>query len=649
MKRITFPTALAALAIVLLAAFALADALAPKATLSVTVTDDISGNPLKGVNIYIKETKQHTLTNTSGIATVKIDAGETGSRNVTVIANHPNYTKKTQQATITANQTTNVTFQLTAGIDKERDEYSDVAAQPEEKSKLLSRQGYGGAMKGMPSTLANGFISTGDQSALYLSYDELDQEAYSKINENEFRSVKENPLSTFSIDVDNASYSNVRRFINQGSVPPKDAVRVEEMINYFTYDYPQPKDEHPFAIVTELADCPWQKEHKLIHVGIKGKEIEKDNLPPSNIVFLLDVSGSMQGPNRLGLVKKSFRLLVDQMRKEDKVAIVVYAGAAGVVLPSTSGDDKETILAAIEKLEAGGSTAGGEGIKLAYKIARDNMMRNGNNRVILATDGDFNVGVTSDGELVRIIEAERESGVFLTVLGYGMGNYKDSKMEQLADKGNGNYAYIDNILEAEKQLVKQMGGTLHTIAKDVKIQIEFNPAFVKGYRLIGYENRVLAKEDFNNDKKDAGELGAGHTVTALYEVIPAGVSNAHLDSVDGLKYQTTAITNAAGTSDELMTVKFRYKQPKDTVSKLITMPVRNSDAKSFASASENLRFASSVIEFGMMLTGSKFKGTTNTKDILAMARNAKGRDDEGYRAEFIKLIEMFELMDKAER
>lgn len=638
-------TAIIALLVLSIAAFAVADALAPKATLKVTVLDDNTGSAIKEAQVRVLGANINAITKADGIATIAIDAGETGSRTVDISVKHTGYkTIEKKGIVINANQATNLTIRM-ASVLKTKEEI--VALVPgivrDNANGGISIVGSGRGKMNSHSLLP------ADQSGLYLSYDELDQEAYSKIVENEFRSVRENPLSTFSIDVDNASYSNVRRFINQGSAPPKDAVRIEEMINYFTYDYPQPRDEHPFSINTELSDCPWQKDHKLILVGIKGKEIEKESLPPSNIVFLIDVSGSMQGPNRLGLVKKSFRLLVDQMRKEDKVAIVVYAGAAGLVLPPTSGTDKDEIIAAIEKLEAGGSTAGGEGIKLAYKTAREHFLKNGNNRVILATDGDFNVGVTSDGELVRLIEQERESGVFLTVLGYGMGNYKDSKMEQLADKGNGNYAYIDNILEAEKQLVKQMGGTLHTIAKDVKIQIEFNPAFVKGYRLIGYENRVLAKEDFNNDKKDAGELGSGHTVTALYEVVPTGASNKYLDSVDALKYQSTSISDAARASGELMTVKFRYKQPKDTVSNLITVPVKNSDAKQFASASENLRFASAVIEFGMTLTDSKFKGTTTTRSILSIARNAKGKDEEGYRAEFIKLVEMYELLDKAER
>src|SRR6185436_15561209 len=351
---------------------------------------------------------------------------------------------------------------------------------------------------------------------------EMNTEQYDYTPENNFRSVQNNPLSTFSIDVDAASYSNIRRFINGGSLPPEDAVRIEEMINYFTYDYPAPINGDPFSVYTEPASCPWNKDHILACVALQGKKIATDNLPPANLVFLIDVSGSMMTTNKLPLVKSSLRLLVDQLRQQDHVAIVVYAGNAGLILPSTKGNEKETIMNAINGLEAGGSTAGGEGILLAYKTAKENFHQEGNNRIILCTDGDFNVGVSSDGELVRIIEEKREHGIFLTVLGYGMGNYKDSKMEKLADKGNGNYAYIDNILEAKKVLVKEMGGTLLTIAKDVKIQIEFNPAKVKEYKLVGYENRMLKDQDFNNDKKDAGELGSGHTVTALYEIIPAG-------------------------------------------------------------------------------------------------------------------------------
>ena len=393
-------------------------------------------------------------------------------------------------------------------------------------------------------------------------------EEYNRIYDNEFKDSKKDPLSTFSIDVDKASYSNVRRFITQNQLPQPDAVRIEEMINYFSYNYPKPVNNQPFSITTEYADCPWNKNHQLIHIGLQGKQIELDNLPANNLVFLLDVSGSMNSEDKLPLLKSGLRLLVEQMRPQDKVAIVVYAGAAGVVLPSTSGDHKDRIYDALEKLEAGGSTAGGEGILLAYKTAKENFLSKGNNRIILATDGDFNVGVSSDGELTRLIEEKREEGVFLSVLGFGTGNYKDSKMEQLADKGNGNYAYIDNILEAKKVLVKEMGGTLLTIAKDVKLQIEFNPAKVKAYRLVGYENRLLNNEDFNDDKKDAGELGSGHTVTAIYEIIPAG-SDELVASIDNLKYQEVA-KHSSSESNEVMTIKFRYKEPKESTSQLIS-------------------------------------------------------------------------------
>ncbi len=445
-----------------------------------------------------------------------------------------------------------------------------------------------------------------------------------------------------SIDVDKASYSNVRRFITQGNLPPADAIRVEEMINYFNYSYPQPKNADPFSITTEYTECAWNKNHNLIHIGIQGKEIKADKMPANNLVFLIDVSGSMMDANKLPLLKSGLRLLVDQLRPEDKVSLVVYAGAAGVVLPATSGNNKEKINEALEQLQAGGSTAGGEGILLAYKIAKENFITNGNNRIILATDGDFNIGASSDGEMVRLIEKKREEGVFLTVLGFGSGNYKDSKMEQLADKGNGNYAYIDNILEAKKVLVKEMGGTLLTIAKDVKIQIEFNPAKVKAYRLLGYENRLLNNEDFNDDKKDAGELGAGHTVTAIYEIIPAN-STELVASVDPLKYQKPLSSDPKPTSNEVMTIKFRYKEPKDSTSKLITK-IMLDDKKSFTSVSENCKFSSAVAQFGMILRDSKFKGDADYKSVLALAKQSKGKDDDGHRAEFIRLVEMAGLL-----
>ncbi|TAE40808.1 MAG: VWA domain-containing protein [Oscillatoriales cyanobacterium] len=476
-------------------------------------------------------------------------------------------------------------------------------------------------------------------TALPAQTQQFDREGYNRIYDNSYQRASNNPLSTFGIDVDTASYSNVRRFINSGVMPPKDAVRLEELINYFTYDYPQPKGDQPFSINTEVANAPWNPQHKLVHIGLQGKSISTKNLPPNNLVFLIDVSGSMNSPDKLPLVKASLKYLVSELRAKDSVTIVVYAGAAGLVLPPTPGNQKEKILDSIDKLEAGGSTAGGAGIQLAYKVAKDNFIKQGNNRVILATDGDFNVGVSSDGELVRMIEEKREQGVFLSVLGFGTGNLQDAKMEQLADKGNGNYAYIDSLLEAKKVLVTQMGGTLFTIAKDVKIQVEFNPAKVQAYRLVGYENRVLQNQDFNDDKKDAGELGAGHSVTAIYEIIPVGVaSDVKLPEVDPLKYQPNPATASTSQTDELMQVKLRYKNPNETVSQLITQSVIDKPVK-LENASANFRFAAAVAAFGMVLRDSEYKGAANFDQVLRLASQAKGEDKEGYRAEFIRLVE----------
>lgn len=466
---------------------------------------------------------------------------------------------------------------------------------------------------------------------------EQNTEQYDYMADNTFKIAIQNPLSTFSIDVDRAAYANVRRFLTDGRMPPPDAVRIEEMVNYFEYDYAQPEGDDPFIVSSEVAKCPWNNDHYLALIGLQGVEIEAGDLPPNNLVFLLDVSGSMNAPRKLPLLKTAMRLLVDQLRPEDRVSIVVYAGAAGLVLEPTA--DKTAILDAIERLSAGGSTAGGGGIELAYKTALDHFIPEGNNRVILATDGDFNVGTSSDGALTRLIENKRESGVFLTVLGFGKGNLKDSKMEKLADHGNGNYAYIDDILEAKKVLVNEMGGTLVTIAKDVKIQVEFNPAVIKGYRLIGYENRLLAKEDFDNDKKDAGELGAGHTVTALYELIPAD-SDEIVPEAGELKYQKTQLVD----SKEMMNIKLRYKKPNGSTSKLMSQPVA---AVQPLKASRNLRFASAVAEFGLLLRNSDYKGNASYGQVLERARAARGPDVAGYRAEFIRLVERAELLEAA--
>ncbi|MFZ9387644.1 MAG: YfbK domain-containing protein [Chitinophagaceae bacterium] len=478
---------------------------------------------------------------------------------------------------------------------------------------------------------------------------DFNREGYDRITENRFLKATDNPLSTFSIDVDAASYSNIRRFLNSSHLPPAGAVRIEEMVNYFKYSYPQPRADQPFSVNTEISDAPWNKDHKLVLIGLQGKSIPTQNLPPSNLVFLIDVSGSMQSAEKLPLVRASMKMLVDQMREQDKISIVVYAGAAGLVLPPTSGADKTKIKQAIDQLEAGGSTAGGAGIKLAYRVARENLMKEGNNRVILCTDGDFNVGESSDDAMERLIEEERKSGVFLTVLGYGMGNYQDAKMQKLADKGNGNHAYIDGITEAKKVLVNEFGGTLFTIAKDVKLQVEFNPAKVQGYRLIGYENRMLAKEDFNDDKKDAGEMGSGHTVTALYEIIPVGVNSSFLQKTDSLKYQSNLTPlSRSSQSDEIMTVKFRYKAPDGDVSKLIEHPVRDKQVP-LAATSDNFRFAAAVAQFGMILRNSEYRSAASYDNVLGLARKAKGADEEGYRSEFIRLVESAELLARGKK
>lgn len=464
-------------------------------------------------------------------------------------------------------------------------------------------------------------------------------EEYQTIYDNKFQNAQDTPLSTFSIDVDTASYSNLRRFINSGKLPPVDAVRTEEMINYFTYDYPQPRGEQPFAVTTEMGDCPWQPQHKVVMIGLQGRNIPASELPPSNLVFLIDVSGSMSGEKRLPLLKTTFKMLVKQLREQDQVSIVVYAGQAGVVLEPTAGSEKAKITAAIDKLTAGGSTAGGEGIQLAYKIAKEHFIKDGNNRVILATDGDFNVGVSSEGELTKLIEERRADGISLSVLGFGMGNTKDNKMEILTDKGNGNYAYIDNVLEAKKSMVSQLAGTLYTIANDVKLQVEFNPAKVKSYRLIGYENRVLDKADFNNDQKDAGEMGAGHSVTALYEIVPVGVPEVG-GKVDPLVYQQSKLVP----SDELLQVKIRYKKPTADASLLVTTSMKEGDPQSILS--ENYRFATAVAEYAMLLRNSEYKGQASYQQVVERARVAKGNDPEGYRAEFIKLVECSQLFEE---
>lgn len=490
------------------------------------------------------------------------------------------------------------------------------------------------------SRVENMYISA-QPSMPYIRGTTGNTENYNPINENGFQTASSTPVTTFSIDVDRAAYSNVRRFLNSGQMPPVDAVRIEEMINYFDYDYPQPKGTDPFSVTTEISESPWNAGLKLVHIGLQARKISTDNLPASNLVFLIDVSGSMSDQNKLPLLKQAFKLLVDQIRPQDKISIVVYAGAAGVVLTPTSGNNKIKIKEALDALQSGGSTAGGEGINLAYKLAQDNFVPKGNNRIILATDGDFNVGASSEGELQRLVEEKRKGGVFLSILGFGMSNYKDSHIETLADKGNGNYAYIDNIQEAQKVFIHEFGGTLFTLAKDVKLQIEFNPVHVQAYRLIGYENRAMKNEEFHDDKKDAGDMGSGHSVTAIYEIVPTGVTSPYLQKTDALKYQKT---DALVDSQELLTLKVRFKKPDSEKSVLLDFPVKNV-SQPLASTSDNFRFAASVAEFGLLLRQSEYKGNAHYNEAIKRAKTAFGRDEEGYRSEFVRLVKLTQALD----
>lgn len=585
-----------------------------------TVTSAEDGQPLPGVNVVLKGTSTSTVTNAKGIYSLTVS-----SQGGTLVFSFIGLL--TQEVKIDTRSVINVALVLDVS------QLQEVIVVGRTRDTKKSRKEYAGAPAMEYTT-----------SIPYQDYQQptANTEEYEGVTENVFKGVVNDPLSTFSIDVDEASYTNVRRFINNGQHPPKDAVRIEEMINYFDYDYAQPTGEHPFNIVTEISDAPWNAKHKLVHIGLQGKRIATENLPPSNLVFLIDVSGSMSDVNKLPLLKSSLRMLVNELREQDHVAIVVYAGAAGLVLEPTSGKEKEKINAALDNLQAGGSTAGGAGIRLAYTVAKKHFMKEGNNRVILATDGDFNVGEASNESMEKLIEEERKSGVFLTVLGYGMGNYKDSKMEILADKGNGNYAYIDNITEAKKILVNEFGGTLFTIAKDVKVQVEFNPANVSAYRLIGYENRMLKSEDFNNDKKDAGELGSGHTVTALYEVIPVGVKSSFYN-VDELKYQKKSLPREGTNTDELLTVKFRYKLPDGEVSKLIVHPLKNKQTE-LSESSNNFRWSAAVAGFGMLLRESEHANGYTFEQVAQLAQQARGKDEEGYRSEFIKMVKSMGLM-----
>jgi Ca-activated chloride channel family protein len=602
-------------------------------TISGHVTDSTTGNPIHGAQVSVAGTRLSALTNRDGsylIASVPVGTHAVWARFIGYTAGHKTGIR------VSGRTTTTVDFRLVSSPLQLQAIVVDGVAAKASESRML----------GFTATVASGVAARATTPGARFDSTEAwryqrqpgNREQYDEIVENSFIAVAADPLSTFSIDVDRASYSNMRRFIMQdGQLPPRDAVRIEELLNYFPYDYAEPEGDDPLAIRTEVAPAPWKPQHQLVRIGLQARRVNVANLPASNFVFLLDVSGSMMPPNKLPLVKSAMRLLVNQLRPQDRVAMVVYAGSAGLVLPSTPGDQKDKILDAIERLEAGGSTAGGEGIRRAYAEAVANFIRGGNNRVILATDGDFNVGASSDADMVQLIEDKRKTGVFLTVLGVGEGNLQAAKMEKLADKGNGNYAYLDNIAEAQKVLVHELGGTLYTVAKDVKIQVEWNPARVRAYRLIGYENRMLRNEDFTDDKKDAGEVGSGHSVTALYEVVPVGVTtDVTIRMPDSLRYQRRESQSTSAAGPELLFVKVRYKQPDGDQSRLLSQPVLpRADRK----PSVDFQFQAAVAEFGLLLRNSDFRGKADLGHVIAAAREARGRDADGYRAEFVKLAE----------
>lgn len=584
-------------------------------TVTGTVTDE-NDQPLIGANVSIEKSRKGTVTNEHGKYSIEAIQGDIirfsyigyktqkvkANRKIIDVKLYPDNNLLMEECVITSDEVSN---------------------------RAISSKQMAVRSLGMPALIYDRYAN---------------REEYSHNAENRFKSPVKDPLSTFSIDVDAASYSNIRRFINQGEMPPKDAVRIEEMINYFNYNYPKPTGNDPVRITTEVGICPWNKTHRLVQIGLKAREIENQNLPASNFVFLIDVSGSMFGPTRLELVKSSLRLLVNNLREKDRVAIVTYCGDARVALPSTPGNEKQKIKDALETLTAGGSTAGGAGIKEAYRIAQKNFIAQGNNRIILCTDGDFNVGASSETELENLIESKRKGGIFLTVLGYGMGNYKDNKMQILAQKGNGNHAYIDNIQEANKVLVNEFGSTMYAVAKDVKLQVEFNPAKVQSYRLVGYETRMLNNEDFNDDTKDAGEMGAGHTVTALYEIIPTGISGNIPGSIDPLKYQTeTNINTQTSNSSELLTVKLRYKTPEEEKSKKIEKSVTDMGKDN---VSPDFRFASAVAMFAQLLKDSDFKGEATYDKVIETANKGLSFDPEGYRAEFVRLVQSAKGLNK---
>ncbi len=617
---------------------------APRADLHITgrVVDDLSGSPLASARISVRELNVGTLTDRDGRYTLDVPRGSfpPGGAHLSVtLIGYQTRDALVRPPAAAQGDTITADFRLQVAAFALQEVVVDGARSGGEASPTIAAT-FSDPGAPMRADAASAYAPAVRSNELrWRQGPGWNREQYAHIEENAFQSVLDHPLSTFSIDVDRASYSNVRRFLlREQRLPPVDAVQIEELINYFSYDYARPRGDDPVAVTTEVGAAPWAPRHRLLRIGLASRPIATEEMPPANLVFLLDVSGSMASPDKLPLVQSSMRLLVDQMRPEDHVAIVVYAGAAGLVLEPTSGAHKERILAAIERLRAGGSTAGGEGLRLAYRVARKHFRRDGNNRVILATDGDFNVGESSDGAMIRLVEERRAEGTFLTVLGFGTGNLQSEKMQGIAQHGNGNYAYIDGLQEARKVLVREMGGTLLTVAKDVKVQIEFNPARVQSYRLLGYENRLLAAEDFNDDRKDAGEMGAGHTVTALYEIVPVGAeSDVDPGQVDPLRYNSPTRTVDPSSGEELAFVKIRYKQPAGTESELIQHAIRDRGGQ----VSDDFNFAAAVAGFGMLLRGSEYRGAISAAQILALAEDGLGEDPDGYRQGFLELVDAY--------
>jgi Ca-activated chloride channel homolog len=589
------------------------------------VTDLQTGEPLIGANVFLDSTRLGTSTDVKGFYRIlNVPAGS-----YSITAKYIGYKSLSRNnIKVTGGKTVVVDFPLTAEA-YSVSEILIVSERPQVKGSRTNSVAYYVDQTGMSPFEGSPDFNT---------------EEYGIILENDFFSALDKPLSTFSVDVDAASYSNCRRFITDNQLPPAGAVRIEEFINYFDYDYPAPKDDKPFSVTLEYSDCPWNNKAKLLHIGLKGKEIARNETKANNLVFLIDVSGSMKSPDKLPLVQRAFNMLVDQLESKDRIAIVVYAGAAGVVLPSVTAGQKDIIKNAINSLHAGGSTAGGEGLRLAYKIAEENFIKDGNNRIILATDGDFNIGISSTSELVDFIEKKRDKGIFFTALGFGMGNYKDERLQQLADKGNGTHGYIDNIMEAKKIFVNELTATLYTIAKDVKIQVEFNPAKVESYRLVGYENRLLNDKDFKDDKKDAGEIGSGHTVTVLYEIIPVKDDSPGTEPA-ALKYQVKNIRPEAYSGNELLSLKIRYKKPDEERSIEYETVLRDTPVK-ISKASDNFIFSAAVAEFAMLLKDSKYKGSASFAIILEKGKKSLGKDEFGYRQEFISIVEKAKLLSE---